>query len=926
MNSAEQAMPVTTLTTNDTTRLKKTTCPYCGVGCGVDAKLFTEDSSDADIGSQPGSNLSYIESVNGTSDHPANFGKLCVKGSALNLTTESRHRLLTPRDKNGSIDWDTALDTVVQRFQETIVKHGPDSVAFYLSGQLLTEDYYVANKLMKGFIGSANVDTNSRLCMASAVVGYKRAFGVDAVPCSYEDLEVADLIVLIGSNAAWTHPVLYQRIAAEKKRRVTASESELKIVLVDPRKTASMDIVDLHLSVKPASDGFLFNGLLHYLINNEHIDEHYIAENTNGFYTAKDNVESANLSATATATGLQLKDLATFFEWFAQTDKAISFYSQGINQSSTGSDKCNAIINCHLATAKIGKPGAGPFSITGQPNAMGGREVGGLANQLAAHMDFDPDDVDRVQRFWQSPTIATEPGLKAVDLFDAIDAGKVKAVWVMATNPAVSLPNSNVIRQALEKCDFVAVSDYVENDTSIFADIVMPSTAWGEKDGTVTNSERRISRQRPLRASVGDARHDWWQLKEVAKRMGYAEQFAYESPADVFREHADLSGFEQDKRLRDFDISALADLSDREFEELTPVQWPVNAKNPQGTKRLLTDGKFFTPDRKANFLVNMPRLQERTISLEHPLMLNTGRIRDQWHTMTRTGTSANLLSHIHLPFIEVNADDINRYQLTAGHLATLKNEFGEFIGEVAESDVQVGQVFAPIHWTDQFAYKGVISSVVAPNVDAFSGQPESKAIPVSVSAMPLTSWGMLALSQILLPAFEQLLKQYLAEEKIMYWSRSPLGVGSQHECFFLALSDDFQWLEMISKIQLNSPDMPMLRFGDEINDDNRLALMQGEQVALLAYSHPERKQLPSQHWFGQAVDGEFSTSPSSLMLGENGASEKTICTCFQVTDNQIKAAIKDGCSSTDELGETLKCGTNCGSCLPELTKLLQKSA
>lgn len=884
--------------------LTKTTCPYCGVGCGVDVQTSNE---------QP---LRAI-AVNGTSNHPANLGRLCVKGSSLHETTESKHRILSPRMGSDTVSWDTALDTVATRFQQTIQQYGKDSVAFYLSGQLLTEDYYVANKLMKGYIGTANVDTNSRLCMASAVVGYKRAFGADAVPCSYEDLESSDLIILIGSNAAWTHPVLYQRMVAAKKAR-----PDMKVVLIDPRKTASADIADLHLPLKPASDGFLFNGLLNYLIEHQFINQDYINQHTDGFETTRDAVNFCSLEKTAEITGLAIADLIKFFNWFANTEKTISFYSQGINQSSTGSDKCNAIINCHLATGKIGKEGAGPFSITGQPNAMGGREVGGLANQLAAHMDFLPDDTDRVQRFWDSPSIATEPGLKAVDLFDAIEEGKIKAVWIMATNPAVSLPNSEKVRSALEKCDFVVVSDYVENDTSHYADIVLPSTSWGEKDGTVTNSERRISRQRPMRSPVGEAKHDWWQMAQVAQRMGYAEHFTYNNPVDVFREHAALSGFEQGTRLRDFDISAFADINDAQYEQFTPVQWPVNAANPKGVARLFTDGKFYTDNRKAKFISGEPKLNAVQISRETPLLLNTGRIRDQWHTMTRTGTAGKLLSHIDAPYIEVHPDDVERYGLEDGKLATLSNQYGEFIGVVNATDsVLVGTIFSPIHWTDQFAKQGVISAVVAPEVDPYSGQPESKAIPVNITNFDANRWAVIALSDDLATHFANCLEH---NADIAYWCKAPSGStaanGASNERYFLAISDTFNWQDVLDKIKQG--DSHAIQFGDEINRDERIALVDKEDVKLVVYSHSDVNKLPSTTWLAGLLEQPVNGAPYTLVLGEQTPPQKMICTCFQVTQDAIETAIEDGCRTPEELGQKLKCGTNCGSCIPELKNVI----
>ena len=881
-----------------TTTTIATTCPYCGVGCGVNAALKSTTSHTT---------KNVADSVHGIKEHPANLGRLCVKGSSLHETIESPRRLLNPSINGETCDWDTALNTVAKTFQDTIAQHGSDSVAFYLSGQLLTEDYYVANKLMKGFIGSANVDTNSRLCMASAVVGYKRAFGADAVPCSYEDLEQTDLLVLIGSNAAWTHPVLYQRMVAAKKNR-----PHMKIVLIDPRKTASDDIADLHLSLKPSSDGFLFNGLLNYLIEHDFIDQAYIDAYTDGFDGAKAQTNSYSIEKTAEMTGLQIADLVKFFNWFSQNERVISFYSQGINQSSTGSDKCNAIINCHLATGKLGKVGSGPFSITGQPNAMGGREVGGLANQLAAHMDFADEDVDRVQRFWQSPTIATKPGLKAVDLYDEIHAGKIKAVWIMATNPAVSLPNSNKVREALDKCDFVVVSDYVENDTCAYADVKLPSTAWGEKDGTVTNSERCISRQRPLTPASGEAQHDWWQLTQVAQLMGFSQEFNYQCPADVFREHAELSGFEnsEDQRLRDFDISRFSNISDTEYELFPPIQWPVNAKNPHGVKRLFTDNLFYTPNRKAQFITADAKHYIASVTSEMPLLLNTGRIRDQWHTMTRTGTSHKLLSHIDSPYIEVHPDDIKRYGVKANDFAVLKNQYGQYIGKVIENaGVRVGDVFSPIHWTDEFAKHGIVSAVTSPAVDPYSGQPESKATPVNIAPFQAHRWANMVIDQRFIEG--------LNTADFSYWYKAPCETGTR---YFIGLSDDFSWQDFLQ--HLKPKDVHELQFNDQLNEDQRIIWLDGNDVILAIYSIPEADKLPSGNWLAQLLDKPIEGSAHHLLLGEQTPALKTVCTCFQVAENDIIDAIKDGCQSTELLGEKLKCGTNCGSCIPELNALI----
>src|SRR5690348_10427977 len=559
----------------------RTACPYCGVGCGV---VATPDSRGG-------------VAIAGDSMHPANFGALCSKGTALGETLGLDGRLLHPMIRRSGalvrVDWPTALGRVADGFSRIVARHGPEAVAFYLSGQLLTEDYYVANKLMKGFIGSANVDTNSRLCMASSVAGHRRAFGADTVPGAYADLDEADLIVLTGSNAAWCHPVLFQRIAANRRERGA------RLVVIDPRRTVTAEAADLFLPIAPGTDTALFCGLLVHLADVGALDHAFIANHTSGFAAAVARAReiAPDPAATARAIGLHPADVVAFFGLFRATPRSVTCYSQGVNQSAQGTDKVNAIINCHLATGRIGRPGMGPFSLTGQPNAMGGREVGGLANQLAAHMGFSPAEVDRVRRFWQAPRMATREGLKAVEMFEAIEAGRIKALWVMATNPAVSLPRAGAMRDALRKLDLFVVSDNMcSNDTvEAGAHVLLPAAAWGEKDGTVTNSERRVSRQRAFQPLPGEARPDWWIVAEVARRMGFGAAFAYRSVADIFREHAALSGFEN-KGRRDFDLGGLADISDAEYDALEPTQWPVRAETRRRQRRFFADGGFFTPD------------------------------------------------------------------------------------------------------------------------------------------------------------------------------------------------------------------------------------------------------------------------------------------------------------------------------------------
>ncbi len=471
-------------------------------------------------------------------------------------------------------------------------------MAFYVSGQFLTEDYYAANKLMKGFIGSGNIDTNSRLCMASSVAGHVRAFGEDVVPGVYEDWEAADLVVLVGSNTAWCHPVLHQRLQAAKRARGT------QIVVLDPRRTATAEMADLHLPLAPGTDVILFQGLLAYLDEAGALDRAWVARHATGLEDALAAArrDAPSPEAVAEECGVDPEAVETFYALFARTERVLTAFSQGVNQSSAGTDKCNAIINCHLATGRIGRAGMGPFSLTGQPNAMGGREVGGLANQLAAHMRWDDlGEVEALRRFWGAPSLAAKPGLKAVELFDAVLDGQVKALWIAATNPAASLPRADRVRAALAACPFVVVSDCWETDTTEHAQVLLPAAAWGEKSGTVTSSERRISRQRPFRSAPGEARPDWWMFAEVGRRMGWPEAFAWADPAAVFREHAAVSGLANAGR-RLFDISALAALDDAAYDALDPVRWPCPAGGAAEGGRLFGQGGFPTPDGRARIV------------------------------------------------------------------------------------------------------------------------------------------------------------------------------------------------------------------------------------------------------------------------------------------------------------------------------------
>jgi assimilatory nitrate reductase catalytic subunit len=877
----------------------RTTCPYCGVGCGV---LATPDDRGG-------------VAISGDPEHPANFGRLCSKGSALGETLGLESRLLYPMIRCGKdvmerVAWSDALDHVAHRLKHIIARDGADAVAFYLSGQLLTEDYYVANKLMKGFIGSANVDTNSRLCMASSVAGHRRAFGADTVPGCYEDLDKADLLVLVGSNAAWCHPVLFQRMVANKVERGA------RIVVIDPRRTDTAEDADLFLGLKPGTDTALFSALLVHLADHSALDAGYIERHTTGFADALARARSVagSIGAAALATGLAEADIAAFFQMFRDTPRVVTMYSQGVNQSAQGTDKVNAILNCHLATGRIGKPGASPFSLTGQPNAMGGREVGGLANQLAAHMGFTPPEVDRVRRFWKAPRVATREGLKAVQMFEAIARGDIKTLWVMGTNPAVSLPDADVVREAMKKLELLVISENVRsNDTvDVGAHVLLPAQAWGEKSGTVTNSERRISRQRAFARPAGEAKPDWWIVSEVAKRLGFGAAFDFRSVADIFREHASLSAFEN-AGSRDFDIGALASLSDERFDAMRPVLWPMRSGASGPQQRFFADGGFFTADTKARFVApEAPALGTETTA-GRPLRLNTGRVRDQWHTMTRSGLSPRLGAHLPEPFVEIHPEDATRFGVADDSFARLVTDYGQCILKVVVSERQQrGMLFAPIHWSGSSASNARVNALVVPLTDRFSGQPEAKATPASISPYEYVFRGF-ALSRAPLRLPDDL-----------WWARVAVTGGFGY--LFADNADLTRWPAWLASVagsdlaEYRDLGGGVYRAASFANGRIELALFVGpahdagdwdvvKQIfAADSLSDDQRSMLLS----GRSTEGSVSAGP-------------IVCACFGVGRTTISDAIATGARSTAEIGARLKAGTNCGSCLPEMKRLIAQA-
>ncbi|MEM0907989.1 MAG: nitrate reductase [Pseudomonadota bacterium] len=862
-----------------------TTCPYCGVGCGV---LATPQPDGA-------------VTIAGDPIHPANAGRLCSKGAALGETVDLKTRLLVPRIEGRRATWDAALSRVARAFSAAIQDHGPESVAFYVSGQLLTEDYYVANKLMKGFIGTANIDTNSRLCMASSVAGHKRAFGADTVPGTYEDLESADLLILVGSNLAWCHPVLFQRVMAAKEAR-----PELTIIAIDPRATATTDAADLHLPLRPKSDLPLFAGLLTHLSAAGLTADEYVRDHTTGAENALSAAKPWTADKVAAETALPVSLIRRFYNLVEKTARTVTVYSQGINQSDLGSDTVNAIINTHLLTGRIGVKGAGPFSVTGQPNAMGGREVGGLANMLACHMDLE-NAAHRaiVQRHWDSPTVADRPGLKAVDLFDAVDDGKIKALWVMATNPADSMPEAERVDRALSKIPFLAVSDVVaSNDTLRHATVALPAAAWGEKDGTVTNSERVISRQRAFLPAPNRVRPDWAIMSDVARRMGY-HGFNYGAVHEIFDEYAQLS--EADNQgTRDFDIGGLAGLSAADYDGLMPARWPM-PRTGRPTTRFFAGGNFFTPDRRGRFIPTPYQTPTRRTG-EHRLTLNTGRIRDQWHTMTRTGLAPTLALHYGEPFAEIHPDDARNNAIAPADIVSVSNEHGTILVRALVTERQrKGSIFVPIHFTDQVSANARVDKLVPGVVDPVSGQPASKFAQVSIAPAGMALYG------------------YMVRKGQPH---QPLA-----DYFAVATLPEGTSTEFASAVLPQNP----TRFAERLLGQSSLAAMEDRGRQTWSFAAIKDGRLTGAVYLATSPVAVARTAIAAhlgqpadvraILAGRPPADRPDpgaiVCACFQVGANTIKAAIEAGADSVDAVGSALSAGTNCGSCRAEIARLIK---
>jgi assimilatory nitrate reductase catalytic subunit len=932
----------------------RSTCPYCGVGCGV---IIETQTSNVGLASSR-----VITGVRGDPDHPANFGRLCTKGSTLHLSaghTLTQHtRMLYPmaratrNDPATRVHWTDALEQAAQKFAQVISDHGPNSVGFYISGQLLTEDYYVFNKLVKGQIGTNNLDTNSRLCMSSAVAGYKMTLGADAPPSCYEDIDHAQCLFIVGSNTAWAHPILFRRIEDAKK-----ANPDLKIIFCDPRKTDTAGIADLYLPIQPGTDVMLFHGMLHIMLWEGWVDQTFIAEHTQGFEALRNVVRDCTPDLVAQTCGISKEALQQATQWFARAKASMSLYCQGLNQSSSGTAKNAALINLHLATGQIGKAGAGPFSLTGQPNAMGGREVGGLANLISAHRDMaNPAHRAEVAKLWGLADVPSAPGKTAVEMFQAAADGEIKALWIACTNPAQSMPDLNTVKEALRRAEFVVLQEaFLNTETARFADLLLPASTWGEKIGTVTNSERRISRVRNAVLPPGEAHHDWQIVQDfgarlekvLAARAGStppAQPFLnFNAPEDIWMEHREST------RGRDLDITGLSyELLDR----LGPQQWPMPEGVATGKARLYEDGIFPTPDGRAKFAaVSYTPVAEARES-RYPFSLTTGRLRDQWHGMSRTGIVARLFGHVPEPVIQMHPQDMARRLINEGDLVHVTSKRGSILVPAQGSaELSPSQAFMAMHWGGE--YLGGCSSTGEPlaGVNALttaaycpsSKQPELKHAAVKILKAELP-WTMLALawlpveqSVIARQDFQRLMRQVPFATCVPFASPTTLAEAGQQRQGLLLRAAGHQapesaWFEQLESL-LDLTGEQVLRYADVKKGQRRAMKLRRDGKEAFLEAFMLAGDTKAEAWVKTLLQEQRAAQEFGRMLLVPGAKPPVaikaqsaqICSCFNVSDVQIKQHLLTFKGPAKErlasLQAALRCGTNCGSCLPELRSL-----
>ena len=947
-------------------RETQSTCPYCGVGCGVVIE----------------SRGTQITGVRGDPDHPANFGRLCTKGQSLHLTAApqvtAQTRLLTPqwrpvRDQAPqAIGWSAAMDMGSQRLAAIVQNHGPNALGFYISGQLLTEDYYVFNKLAKGLLGTNNIDSNSRLCMSSAVAGYKVTLGADAPPACYDDIAQAKCLFIAGSNAAWAHPLLFRRI--EDARR---ANPQLKMIVVDPRRTDTADMADLHLQIQPGTDVMLFHGLLHIMLAKGWTQADYIAQHTSGFEALQALVADHTPEQVAQICGVPEGDLYTAARWFAGVPEGaapshsnaisdrlptLSLYCQGLNQSSNGTAKNAALINLHLATQQIGRPGAGPLSLTGQPNAMGGREVGGMANLMSAHRDLaNPQHRAEVAQLWGVPDVPAKPGLTAVELFEAAADGQVKALWIACTNPAQSMPDQTTVRRALQRAEFVVVQEaFATAATCEYADLLLPATTWGEKEGTVTNSERRISRVRAAVSAPGEARADWAIAADLGQRLAVAlgrpqdaRLLDFPTPESVWNEHRDST------RGRDLDITGL---SYARLDTAGPAQWPLPEGASTGQTRLYADGQFATADGRARFAaVTWQPVSEERVS-HFPFSLTTGRLRDQWHGMTRTGTAGRLFAHSPEPCVQINPQDAQRLGLQDGELVQVRSKRGALVLPVqASTQIAPLQAFIAMHWgpevlsgRDAQGLPGLGVNVLTTSSHCPSSkQPELKHAAVQITRADVsqdTAWQVCAMAwlpsdtvwtvrqqlQKLLPQFDFAHLVPFTDAGAALADQTPrTGLLLRAACRTPA---DAALLQTVAQaLGLNRSDT--LHYQDAVRvqrrcvqlsapGDNGLRSLQGFLTAGDSRSARWLKTLlqeatplnwPARQWLMASDAPPEGAAPVS----------RQVCSCLNVREDAIEACLQTQTGNEDQrlagLQSQLRCGTQCGSCVPELRQIIRRT-
>ena len=912
-------------------RETKATCCYCGVGCGV----IVESDGEK------------ITGVRGDPDHPANFGRLCTKGSTLHLTAnpvlQQQARVLFPEmckargAQREKASWDSSLDFIARKFADTIREHGPDSVGFYISGQLLTEDYYVFNKLSKGLVGTNNIDTNSRLCMSSAVAGYKQTLGADAPPACYEDVDHADVIFIVGSNTAYAHPILYRRIEEARKKN-----HALKMIVADPRRTDTARDADLFLPIQPGTDVALFNGMLHICLWEGWIDEDYINAHTEGFDELKRTVREYTPKFVAETCGIGEDDLMKAARWFGESKAALSLYCQGLNQSSSGTAKNAALINLHLATRQIGKPGAGPFSLTGQPNAMGGREVGGLANLLSAHRDMgNAEHRAEIARLWGVDDVPATPGKSAVEMFEAVRAGEIKILWIACTNPAQSLPDQKLVREALDKAELVIVQEAYRTTATVgYADVLLPATTWGEKEGTVTNSERRITRFKPVLPKPAETRHDWEIVIDFARRlealMGKpATIFPYANTEEIWNEHREST------RGRDLDITGL---SYNILEEQGPQQWPFPEGASEGKKRLYEDGVFPTANGRAKFVNTVYKPVAEPVDARFPFHLTTGRLRDQWHGMSRTGTVAQLFSHASEPAVMLSKIDMDRRMIANGDLVHVTSKRGsQILPAVASDDIRAGQAFIGMHWGEEYVSgrgsdgNGTygVNALTLPAFCPSSRQPELKHAAVKILKAELP-WRFLVFGWVdqdkalaLQAAMRPFMRRF-AYASCTLFGRDKVGV------VFRAADDYPADAGLVKEIetQFGIAGAEVLRYDDARRGNSRHILLRDGRLAAVSLAGDTS----AEHWLKEYLEGEQPVAalgrlllmPSTKAPQGFKARGRIVCNCFNVAESEINNMlvkhdwINRGTSDAAlaSLQGQLKCGTNCGSCVPELKKII----